>query len=336
MGFLDKRYLGIDIGGTKCAVTLGASAGDGIEVAAKAAFPTRTAFGAENTLKNIFDAADRLLAENGLKPADIAAAGISCGGPLNSKTGLILSPPNLPGWDAVPVVKLVRERYGVRTFLQNDANACALAEWKYGAAKGLSNVIFLTFGTGMGAGLILGGRLYDGTSGMAGEIGHVRFAQHGPVGYGKEGSFEGFCSGGGIAQMARTRAMEMLQAGKHPSYCGSWAELDGITAKTVADAADRGDTAAIGVYAECADYLGRGLAVLIDILNPEAVVIGSIFGRSENLLREGTEAAIRREAIPCSAQDCRVLPALLGSRIGDYAALSIAADGDARAEEETV
>ena len=326
---LEKRYLGIDIGGTKCAVTLGALSGGEVSISAKVAFPTQPAFGLENTLKNLFDSAGRILSENGLKPEDIAAAGISCGGPLNSRAGMVLSPPNLPGWDNVPIVRLAEEKLGIKTFLQNDANACALAEWKFGAAKGFRNAVFLTFGTGMGAGLILNGRLYDGAAGMAGEIGHVRFAEHGPVGYGKEGSFEGFCSGGGIAQMARTKAVELLQSGSHPSYCSTYTELDGITAKTVAAAADRGDTAAIAVYAECAEYLGRGLAVLIDLLNPEAIVIGSIYGRSENLLKEGTLAAIRREAIACSAEQCRILPAMLGNRIGDIAAVSVAADGDA-------
>ena len=130
---------------------------------------------------------------------DISAIGISCGGPLNSKKGVILSPPNLPGWDNIEIVNIIKDRLDVPAKLQNDANACALAEWKYGAGRGSNNMIFLTFGTGFGAGLILDGRLYNGVNCMSGEIGHVRLTEYGPVGYGKAGSCEGYCSGGGIA-----------------------------------------------------------------------------------------------------------------------------------------
>lgn len=325
---MEKTYLGVDIGGTKCSVVVGA-AGDGdIRVLNKASFPTRTEMGLENTLRNLLEAADGVIRGGGLAPADISAFGVSCGGPLDSRTGRILSPPNLYGWDDVPIAQILEERFGVKTYLQNDANACALAEWKFGAAKGLSNVVFLTFGTGMGAGLILNGKLYDGTNGMAGEVGHIRLSEHGPVGYGKEGSFEGFCSGAGIAQLARTKALEKLQAGGCTGYCKAFSELEGITAKTVADAADAGDRDAAGVYAECAEYLGRGLSVLIDILNPEMIVIGSIYARSENLLAEKTLASVARESLAVSARCCRIVPAQLGNRIGDVAAVSVAVSGD--------
>jgi glucokinase len=145
-------------------------------------------------------------------------------------------------------------------------------------------MVFLTFGTGMGAGLILDGHLYNGTNGNAGEIGHVRLERFGPVGYGKQGSFEGFASGGGIAQIARTAAVEKLQQGGSVGYCRSWEELDSVTAKTVAQAADAGDETAVRVYRQTGEMLGRGLAILVDVLNPERIVIGSIFRRSAELL----------------------------------------------------
>lgn len=118
--------------------------------------------------------------------------GISCGGPLNSTAGIIEGPPNLPGWNNVKIADILTSHYGVFASLQNDANACAVAEWKFGAGKGAQNMIFLTFGTGLGAGLILNGRLYSGTNDNAGEIGHIRLEEFGPSGYGKSGSFEGF------------------------------------------------------------------------------------------------------------------------------------------------
>ena len=126
--------------------------------------------------------------------------GISCGGPLDSRRGVIMGPPNLPGWDDVYIVRQIENHYGVQAHLQNDANACAVAEWKFGAGRGKQNVVFMTFGTGLGAGLILDGKLYSGTNDNAGELGHIRLDRFGPVGFGKAGSFEGFCSGRRIAR----------------------------------------------------------------------------------------------------------------------------------------
>lgn len=323
-----KTYIGIDIGGTKCVLILGLCRGEEIEIQDRIAFPTEAQKGFEHTINRIYDVFSLLLQNNGVKREAVAAVGISCGGPLNSKTGRVLSPPNLYGWDDIPIVDMIQQRYGIPTFLQNDANACALAEWRFGTAKGYENIIFLTFGTGMGAGLILDGRLYDGTCGMAGEVGHLRLASHGPVGFGKEGSFEGFCSGGGIAQLGRTKALQLLQMGKTTAYCKSLSTLEDITAKSVAQAAMAGDETAVAVYDECARYLGRGLSLLIDILNPQVIVLGSIFERSEALLRPAAMEIIRKEAIGASLDCCRILPAHLGDRIGDFAALSVAVMGD--------
>ena len=252
------------------------------------------------------------------------AIGISCGGPLDSKKGLIMSPPNLPGWDNVEIVKQIEDHYGIKAKLQNDANACAMAEWKFGAGKGYSNVIFLTFGTGLGAGLILDGKLYSGTNDNAGELGHIRLDRFGPVGYGKAGSFEGFCSGGGIAQLGYTKALEKVQMGEYPLYFKKGMTADDISAKSIAEAADKGDETAIEVYKICGEYLGRGLSIVIDILNPEVIVLGSIFARSHHLLWNHTKEIIEKEALPLSAKCCRILPAELGESIGDYAAIATA------------
>ena len=323
---MKEYYLGFDIGGTKCGAVLGVYEDDVMTILDKKSFPTKTEKGWEYSINNIFTSAFDLLGKNFLRKEDIKAIGISCGGPLDSKKGVIMSPPNLPGWDNVPITKMCEEKFGVKAYLQNDANACAVAEWKFGAAKGTENAVFLTFGTGMGAGLILGGRLYDGTNGMAGEIGHIRMENNGPVGYGKEGSFEGFCSGGGIAQTAKTMILEALQKGEKPSFCESIDELDSVTAKTVAEAAKNGEDLAIKMYEKCGKYLGRGLSVLIDILNPEVIVIGSIYERSNELLKKTMQKSIDSEALSISASVCRVVPAILGDNIGDYAALAVAVD----------
>lgn len=318
--------LGIDIGGTKCAVVLAPNRvckehTEGF-ILDRTCFPTETVRGLEHTLGNLFHAIDALLERNHVAPGELAGIGVSCGGPLDNKTGVILNPPNLYGWNEVPIVRLLSERYGAPAFLQNDANACTLAEWKFGAARGFHNVVFLTFGTGMGAGLILDDRLYCGTNDMAGEIGHVRLECNGPVGYGKAGSFEGFCSGFGLSQIARTKVLEALQRGESPSFCPTIAQLDKLDAQLVAEAADAGDPLACEVYQICGRYLGMGLSILIDVLNPEIIVIGSIFQRKRELLWPAALESIRCEALPQSFQACRIEPSALGNSIGDFAALS--------------
>ncbi len=302
------KITGIDIGGTKCAVVSGNEKG---EISEKVKFATTDR---DDTLRNIIEAVADL--------GECDAIGISCGGPLDSVNGIIKSPPNLPGWDNVEIVKMLRDKFSVPVFLKNDADACALAEWKYGAGKGTKNMIFLTFGTGLGAGLILGGRLYSGACDMAGEVGHIRLSDFGPVGYGKAGSFEGFCSGGGIAQLGQTVAKENSQMG-HPV---GFAEGE-ITAKTIAEAAKNGDENALSVYRQCGAMLGKGLSILIDILNPEMIVLGSIFQRSEELLRDEMTKIIEKETLTLSRNACRIVPALLGESLGDVAALCVAVCG---------
>lgn len=323
---MKHTILGVDIGGTKCAVIIGSIDEKGrIKLNQKSSFPTESEKGFEHTIGRIFNTIDTELGKAGFSPDNLSAIGISCGGPLDSKKGVIMSPPNLPGWDDIPIVDLFEKQYKVKTSVQNDANACALAEWKYGAAQGYDNVIFLTFGTGMGSGLILDGRLYAGTNDMAGEIGHIRLDRNGPVGYGKAGSFEGFCSGGGITQLAQTKALEKLQMGEKVSFCKSIDQLGDITAKMVAEAAFSDDPVAIDVYRVCAKYLGNALSILIDILNPQIIVLGSIYGRAQKLIEPAMREVIIQESIHHSRKACEIVPASLGESIGDYAALSVAA-----------
>lgn len=283
-----KEYIGIDIGGTKCAVVLGNERG---EIVKKLRFPTK---GRDETLQRIFESAEEL------RTAHVVSLGVSCGGPLDSRRGVILGPPNLPGWDEVPITTMLRERFGIPANLRNDADACAVAEWRFGAGKGCGSMIFLTFGTGIGAGLILNGRLYEGACGMAGEVGHVRLLEEGHVGYGKAGSYEGYLSGGGIAQYG----------------LGSAAALAGLAAG--------GDERALGLWEQTGTYLGSLLAMLIDVLNPERIVIGSIYARARHLMEAAMQSVLEKEALEKSRRACQVLPAGLGESLGDMAALSVA------------
>lgn len=288
---MEQIVWGLDIGGTKCAFLKGNLKG---EILFRKEVATQSYPAWETLLLEL------LPPVNEKKPL---AIGVSCGGPVNSKTGMILSPPNLPGWDEVPITGWLQSRYGVPAVLQNDADAGAMAEWRFGAGEGCENMVFLTFGTGFGAGLILNGRLYSGTNGMAGEIGHIRAAETGPVGYNKAGSFEGFCSGGGIAQLS-----------------------GGISAKEVVERAEKGDEQMEKVLFQSAVYLGRAVALLTDLLNPEKIVIGSIFARAEKWFREPMEQVFAEEALSHSRAVCQIVPAQLGDKIGDIAALSVAID----------
>ena len=295
-------HIGIDIGGTKTAVSAGDSAG---KIIKKKAFPTDRK--PETALDNIFSETQMLITEFGR--ASVAAIGVSCGGPLDSERGIIQSPPNLPGWDDVPITRILEEKFSLPAFLENDANACALAEWYYGAGQGCRNMIFLTFGTGFGAGMILDGKLYRGSSGLAGEVGHIRMTDDGPPGYGKRGSLEGWCSGGGIS--------------------GAYLDLYGerISGGEVCRRAEQGDEKALKVIERSAFMLGRFLAILIDIINPDRIVIGSIFARSEALFRNSAEKIIREECLPLCAGACTVLPAALSESLGDVAAVCVAVNG---------
>ena len=303
-------YIGIDIGGTKCAVVKG-DLENGVKE--KIRFATT---GKDETLKNIFDAVEKLM------PAE--AIGVSCGGPLDEKTGVIMAPPNLPEWDGVPITDMLKERFGVKAKLLNDANAGALAEWRFGAGRGSENMLFLTFGTGLGAGVILNSRLYSGTNGNAGEIGHIRLAEDGPVGYGKAGSFEGFCSGGGITRLAVIMGKEALKKGEPMSFGKSDEELENLNTKILADMAHAGDKDALSVFEASAEKLGAGLSVVIDILNPERIVIGGVYSRAEDLFLEGMHRVLKREALGLSYGVCKIVPATLGESIGDIAALCAA------------
>ncbi len=313
------NLLGIDIGGTKCAVTYGIKTGDNLTVVDKEKFPTTEV---NETIAHICAATKAMMQKHGLTPQNTSAIGISCGGPLDSRKGVVMSPPNLPGWDNIPITAIIEKETGIKCGLQNDANACALAEWKFGAGRGTQNMVFLTFGTGLGAGIIANGQIYTGANDNAGEAGHIRLSDFGPVGYGKAGSFEGFASGSGIAQLARMRLSEVYQMGGKVAWC-DYGQIESVTAKDVTEAAAAGDPLALEIVQLSARYLGIGLSVLIDILNPELIVIGGVFARRESLFRPQMEETIRREALPLASRVCRVVPAQLGEAIGDYAALSV-------------
>ena len=297
--------IGIDLGGTKCAVS---RLVDGRRIEETHRFPTE---GREHTL----EALRRAVAS--LRPQGGSVFGISCGGPLDAARGLILSPPNLPGWENTEITRFFTAHFGGTAVLMNDANACALAEWRFGAGRDTRHMVFLTAGTGLGGGLILNGELYEGATGDAGEAGHLRLSGSGPVGFGKAGSFEGFCSGGGIARLAE---MMLRESGSRPD----WAKIHPVSARAVAEAAAAGNSLAVAVLTESGRRLGEGLAILIDLLNPERIVIGGIFPRCQHLLRPAMATALQQEALPVPLAACQIVPAELGETIGSHGAICAA------------
>jgi glucokinase len=302
-----SQLIGLDVGGTKCALGVESAGGAFAEVAR---FPTA---GPAETLARFAQEIEKL-------PSAVARwFGVSCGGPLDAGRGVIQSPPNLRGWNDVAICAWLTQQFGAPARLMNDANACALAEWHEGAGRGSRTMVFLTMGTGMGGGIVIDGRLHEGVSGNAGEVGHLRLAIDGPVGFGKAGSFEGFCSGGGIAQLARRRVDEFT--GRSVLQKMPPEEID---ARQVSAAAEIGDKLGLAVWTEVGTKLGEGLALLVDILNPERIVIGGIYPRAEKFIAPAMRAALAREALAPSVRDCAVVPAALGEQIGSRAAVAIA------------
>ena len=301
--------VGLDIGGTKCAISAGENADGKIKILSREEFPT-AGLSWQQVLEEFARRIEALTSPSPVPhspfPVPLSSIGISCGGPLDSKRGVIMSPPNLPGWDDVPVVKFFEDRFRVPTAVQNDANACALAEYLYGSGRGVKNLVFMTFGTGLGAGIIVDGKLYSGSNDNAGEIGHIRLAPTGPIGYNKKGSAEGFCSGAGMARLAKIRK-----------------GLD-LTTKELFARVRAGDPDCMDVFHESAEKLATILAFAIDILNPEVIALGGVFMRNADLFMPIVEPILREEALPGALAACRIVPAELGEEIGDYASLAVA------------
>jgi len=324
-------WVGVDIGGTKTAVVISRKPP---EVISRVEFPTLPKKGPKQAIDQILAAIHRMLAEIDASTASLRGIGISCGGPLDPNAGVIQSPPNLPTWIDVPIVNILTNEFGCQVLLENDANAGALAEHRYGAGKGTRHMVFLTMGTGLGAGIIIDKRLYAGSNGMAGEVGHVRLTRSGPVGYNKVGSVEAWASGGGMAQVAQGMMKTARNAGRK-SLLLDLPRNRSVTAKDVSLAAAKGDSLARGIINTCGKKLGLALAILVDVLNPERIVIGGLAMRMGDTLLEPARRSMREEGLAPAVAICTVVPATLGESIGDVAALCIAVDAGAKERART-
>jgi len=314
-------WIGVDIGGTKTAIVLSS---EPPAVLARVEFPTLPDQGPARALDLIQKNIQQLLHAQGSRKIQPGAIGVSCGGPLDRISGVIQAPPNLPTWVDVPITSILQREFNMDCRLENDANAGAVAEHRFGAGRGTQHMVFLTMGTGMGAGIIADGRLYRGASDQAGEIGHVRLTRSGPIGYNKVGSVEGWASGGGMAQVAYRAVAAAIQHGEATMMAANFHANGMLTAKDVAEAAQQGDELAKRIVHSTGIRLGEALAILVDVLNPERIVIGGLAMRLGEGLLAPARTRMAREALSVSARNCQIVPAALGEQIGDIAAICVA------------
>lgn len=305
----------IDIGGTKLGWALGTPEG---QVLASGKRPTDPCAAPEPALAAMLEDLAAAAAARGETPA---AYGVAVPGPFLQPEGRFLEVPNLPGWHGFGLTEHLTAALGDVPFqARNDANAGALAEWRWGAGRGADTVLFLTMSTGMGAGFVLEGRLLEGPLGFAGEIGHLRLSADGPVGFGKRGSVEGYLSGPGMLQVAGQEILACIQT-------GTTTELSGVelSPRTLCEAAERGDSAATAAVARIATKLGELCALLTDLLNPDVIVVGTIGSAYPDLFLPTAMDVVRREALPRAAQHVRLVPSGLADR-GNQSALAVAAE----------
>lgn len=319
-----SHILGFDFGGTKTTLLLARRRGEEKpEIVRAEAFPTFPP--SVEPLK-----AFSLLLEKGAEMAsavEIEAVGVSIGGPLDLRLGVLLNPPHLPGWEGLELRRIMEEKFQVPAFVEHDGNAGALAEWFWGAGHGYTDLVFLTLGTGLGAGLVIGGRLHRGISSTAGEIGHLRLAEDGPEAFGKRGCVESFCSGSGIPKYARFVYPQLPWPEPLTSE-----ELAGMARAAREPGATPLQRAAADVYARSGRMLGRTMALIVDMLNPQIIVLGSLAMRCGDLLLPPAFEELRREALPTALGPLRIVAPGLGEDVQRYAPLAAVVYGMAAGE----
>jgi glucokinase len=307
--------LAVDIGGTKIMTAVFSDDG---RMLAKDVCPTLADEGLEAVIQRLFSAIDSLLSENDVVPSRLAGIGIAAAGIIDSGRGLITVSPNLPDWHDVPLKKIVAERYPVDTSLINDACGAALGEHRFGAGKGVHNLVLLTLGTGIGGGIVIDGELYEGASGSAGEIGHMIIDVNGPeCGCGNRGCLEALASGVAIARDAVSRIKKGEKSSLVEMVRG---EIESITAEQVGAAAQGGDSLALDVLSRAALYLGMGMVSLVNIFNPEMIILGGGMAELGALFVDPAKRVVAEEAFPVSAQAVNIVTAQLGNEAGVYGA----------------
>lgn len=305
-----KNRIGIDVGGTNVKLAL---VNDNGQIVYSNSVPTRAEMGYEFTVNNIKQAIYELLKETKLEAKDIQGIGFGFPGQVDYKAGIVRNAPNIPGWVEVPIAKLIEDEFHIPTRVDNDVRCAALGELNYGAGKGCENMVCITVGTGIGSGLIINGKLVRGASNAAGEIGHIKLQMHeGPIcGCGDTGCFEAFASGPSIVAMAE----EYIKGGKSTKF-REMANGTAITPFIVCEAAKAGDPVAQRIFTIMGEYLGIGLASVVNLLNPEKIIIGGGVADAGEILMRPLVDTLRKRAMKIAGSAVEVVPAQLGNTAG--------------------
>lgn len=317
------HLIGVDIGGTKICVCLGTDKG---EIISSERIDTRSLANAEKGVSAIEEIALNLLSKKGLCIKKVDAIGLSCPGPMSKKKGMILNPPNLVGWENAPLQKWISDKLGRPTFMNNDANAAALAEWAFGAFKGTENLIYLTLSTGLGGGIIANGRLLQGVTDTAGEVGHLVVQTNSPLMTGGlHGTFEAYCGGLSIAKQVQSAIKEKNIKTKIIEEADG--NIDAIEIKHLIEALKKKDEFAEEVWDTFVERLAQGIGILIQVLNPEAIVLGTIAVHAQGLLLSPLYEKLPKYAWAPPLLACKIEPTILGKKISELSGLAVALEG---------
>ena len=315
---MDSYIVGIDIGGTKLATVVADGTGTILQ---KVRRPTVAERGPQYAIESLLEMVDQTIRLADLKREDVSGIGVSCGGPLDTKTGVVYSPPNLPGWDAVPLKELIEAEFQIPTVIENDANASALAEWRFGGGRGYDYVLYMTMSTGIGGGIVANGQIYHGANDSAGEVGHQILLPNGPLcGCGQRGCLEALCSGPAIARRAQEAVRKQSDTAILALADG---EIAQVKSEHLLEAARTGDSLAMSLIEETGYYMGWGISNLVNILNPEIVLIGTIAIAAGDLLLDPIRQTVADMAMQRPAEAVKIMPADLGDAVGDLAAIAL-------------
>jgi glucokinase len=308
--------LAVDIGGTKILLALFTSAG---KISVKETCPTLSHEGVSRVIERLCLAIDKVLKQNNMETPRLGGIGIACAGGIDTGRGMVVTPsPNLPGWVDIPLAEIVSKKFKVKTYLINDASAAALGEHRYGAGLLTKDLVLLTLGTGIGGGIIADGKLYLGAVGGAGELGHMTIDADGPAcGCGNKGCLEMLASGTAVAR----DALERIRQGQRSLLTEMVAgKIENITAEIVGEAASKGDSLAKDVISRAAYYLGIGMVNIVNIFNPQMIILGGGMAGLGDLVIEPGKRMVMERAFSISSRSVRIVTAQLGNEAGVYGA----------------
>lgn len=306
---MKKFRIGVDVGGTNIKLALVDNQGN---ISFSETIPTRAEMGYEYTVNSIIEAIRTLIDKSKTSSGSVEGIGFGFPGQIDYTNGIIRHTTNIPGWDNIPLSKLIEKEFSIPTHVDNDVRCATLGEFHYGAGQGCQNLVCITVGTGIGGGIILNGKIVRGASNSAGEIGHIKLNMNdGPLcGCGDRGCFEAFVSGPSIVSMAQ----DYIKGGKSTKY-RELANPD-ITPYIVAQAANQGDAVAKRIFTTMGEYLGIGLASVVNLLNPEKIIIGGGIAQAGDILFNPIRETINKRALVISAEAVQIVPAQLGNSAG--------------------